>query len=157
LNARTTEAEILHRLGRSDEAAANLRVIFATQRDRLGPTHNSTIQAVIAYAPALMALGRAEEARRITAATVTAFENDDSPVRFPEGLVNKHLGVALAELGRDDEAEAALLRAREILLEANGVEHTRTRDATKVLAEFYEARGRLDEASRYRTGAAEEK
>lgn len=153
LNARTTEAEILHRLGRSKEAAASLRTLFEIKRDRLGPTHNSTIQTVIVYAPALMAIGRAEEARKVTAASVTAFEKEDGPTRFPEGLVNQHLGIALAALGRHGEAEAALLRAREVFLEVHGEEHSRTREATKALAEFYAARGRPEEAAHYEAAA----
>jgi tetratricopeptide (TPR) repeat protein len=156
MNARTTEAEILHRLGRSKEAVANFRIIFAAQRDRLGPTHNYTIQTLVVFAPALMALGLAEEARRITAASAAAFEEEEGPKRFPEGLVNKHLGIALAELGRDEEAEAALLRAHEIFVEVHGEQHSRTREAAKALAEFYDARSRPEDAARMHA-AAEEK
>ena len=65
------------------------------------------------------------------------------------------LGACLLELERADEAEETLLRAEAVLANSSGAPPALWEDTLATLVRLYEAQGRVEEATRYRTLLAE--
>jgi hypothetical protein len=66
-------------------------------------------------------------------------------------LARTELGVCLRDLGRFDEAEAALLAAHGVLEAKFGADDARTKRAARELATVYEKLERAEDAERWRT------
>ncbi|MEV1121481.1 tetratricopeptide repeat protein [Actinosynnema sp. NPDC049800] len=111
LDVRACLAEILHDLGRSEEAEAELRDVVAERGRVLGPTALDTLEAKHRFGHLLWDRGRlaraADEHRELLATSVEHRGDDDA---FTQIVRVCHARV-LQQLGRLGEAEAELRRA----------------------------------------------
>lgn len=131
-DASTLDAEagrwaIVHKLGRTAEAAPELERIAATASARLGPAHPATLSARAEHAQCLLALGDAAGAAGVyedvlaRRAALRGEANTDAI-----SAVRERLAAAYASLQRFDEAEAIY---RDLLAQRTarfGEEHSET-------------------------------
>ncbi|MCC8244589.1 tetratricopeptide repeat protein [Saccharothrix luteola] len=111
LDIRACLAEILHELGRSEEAEAELDDVVAERGRVLGPTALDTLEAKHRFGHLLWDRGRltqaADEHREVLAASVAHRGDEDVYTQ----IVRVCHARVLQQLGRVDEAEAELRRA----------------------------------------------
>jgi tetratricopeptide (TPR) repeat protein len=154
LSARGFHAIVLRDLGRLDEALAEIDSVHAAYAAHLGPEHFDTIEAQLLSVEFRIAADPSPARLADADACLATFEK-----AYPEGnyrvdMARSLRGMALACAGRNEEAEATLLRAyRDItgrVSPANRISH-RIADA---LVWFYTRAGRPAEAAAWRAKAA---
>ncbi|MGE0481950.1 MAG: tetratricopeptide repeat protein [Phycisphaerae bacterium] len=139
-------SELYHRTGRRDQARGLIEQTRALAAERLGENH-----ALIGSC--LHNLGQiADEERDFAAAerhyraAIQVYEHALGPHHPNVGVNRGDLALALMNGGRLDEAEAEILRAREIVAEAYGPKHYKFSGALTLLADVRRRQKRLDEA-----------
>ncbi len=139
---------------RLERAEPLLRETYETLRRVQGPDKPQTLAAMGNLAEIYTLGGDPGRAEPLLAeAAETARSTLSAGNRITASLLRKQ-GDCLAALGRLDQAEALLLQAHGLLAAATGEADKETRKAASALAELYEARGRADEAFRWRVRAS---
>ncbi len=110
----------------------------------------------VLYADLVAAIARqrgrpAEAERRVRELIALAGHRDGS---WAMSFLERNLGLCLLDLGRTDEAAAALLSAADHINRLLPPEPRRRREIAGDLARVYQALGRADEAARWRAAAA---
>ncbi len=130
--------------GRPGEAAKVLEKNVEIGRRVLGPDHPDTLGATASLADAYNDLGRHGEAYGLAQQAVAGYErikfDDDAPV----GGSQVALGRALTGLKRYPEAEAALIKAEQLLSKAKGISR---RSSLEALVALYTATGDATKAA----------
>jgi len=150
ITAMSTLAQIYQAQGRLAEAEPLFANLVQLQRKLLGRKHRDTITAMNNLAGLYALQKRFEEAEVLMAATVSAGREALPAGHSYLGAYLTTHGQVLRHLSRFDDAERALLEARNILVAALGPSHQRTLKATKELVELYDAWAKPEEADRWR-------
>jgi serine/threonine protein kinase/tetratricopeptide (TPR) repeat protein len=145
----------LYRLmGRSEQAIPAFTEAGAIFRHDHGESHPEVAIAMNNLGKAHLDLGHAEEAESQFAAGLALARGLWPAEHANVGLLRSNHGLALAALGRADEAERELLAGYEVIAEDLGAGHPRSRRVAGEIAQFYEERGRPDEAARWRAAVS---
>ncbi|MEO8274598.1 MAG: serine/threonine-protein kinase [Thermoanaerobaculia bacterium] len=129
--------------GQSAEALPLFERAVAGMRKVYGPGHPTLAEALVITSLRLSRAGRQEEALADLAEARATY----APLDHPElAAVDNYSGLALADLGRFAEAEAAFLRARDRYARDRGAESTLTAVALANAANVVSEQGRAIEA-----------
>jgi serine/threonine protein kinase len=116
----------------------------------LGPDHPQTSMSESLYGLVLVDMGRPDDAEPILAEAVQKLRE-----QFPEG--HAYLAMALSRQAkcfvarsRYQEAEAAFLEAHAVIVATAGPDHPLAPDVAENLANFYDDRGRPNDAAKWR-------
>ncbi|MEL7473350.1 MAG: tetratricopeptide repeat protein, partial [Planctomycetota bacterium] len=142
-------AKALRRTGDAEAALSHLESAVELHRRRYGSAHIETYRHLMAAGLAARDARRSELAlERYAEAVEVAERVPDAPDRYA-GYAIGSTGFALMDLGRFDEAEAALLEGRERLVAAEGETHAYVKSITRHLVRLYERTERAREAERW--------
>jgi non-specific serine/threonine protein kinase/serine/threonine-protein kinase len=143
-------------LKRYDEAESMLEELLSTQRRVLGDTHWQTCSTMINLARVYKAREQWDRAEPLNREAVAGGRVGLPAGHWMLGVFIGHLGVTLVELERYEEAEATLLEAHAMLLEAMGPDHARTVAQAEQLATLYRRWGHDEDAAEWakRAGGA---
>jgi non-specific serine/threonine protein kinase/serine/threonine-protein kinase len=142
LRAMNNLALTLRATGRLAEAESMLRPCFEGAKKAFGPTHPQTLTVLANLGELVEQQGRPEEGLGLVEEALAGLR-----AAFPDGhlLVGQTLikqGSCLTALGRFDEAERALVEAREMVVAHVGADHSVTRLADEKLTALRAAAGR---------------
>jgi len=132
-------AFLYRRQARWDEAEPLLREALEGYAEALGPDHPNTLVVRSNLGEMQHERGRVAEAERTHAATIEGFARALPEGHWLHGLALMRHGVCLRDLQRHAEAEAELLGAHALLVEALGRENLRSRRCAEELVDLYEA------------------
>ncbi|MGW4967655.1 FxSxx-COOH system tetratricopeptide repeat protein [Nonomuraea sp. NPDC004186] len=139
-------ASVLGRLGRLQEAEAEIRAVLQARRRVLGEEHPGTLTSWNNLASVLGDLGRLQEAEAETRAVLQARRRTLGE-EHPETLNSRNnLALVLGDLGRLQEAEAEARAVWQTQARALGEEHPDTLTSRNNLALVLGRLGRLQEA-----------
>ncbi|MCL4220657.1 MAG: serine/threonine-protein kinase [Phycisphaerales bacterium] len=133
--------------------AATAERIFDSLRERSARNfgaHDLTCGAALRRIAALRRLARPSEALTCIDATLPLFTDQAPEGDWRVGLLLSARAGAMADLGRDAEAESLYHQALAMLGMHSGSDDARTKQTARALVEFYESRGRYEDASRLR-------
>jgi tetratricopeptide (TPR) repeat protein len=117
-----------------------------------GAEHPDTLVSATNLAATYLALGRFEEAAKLLEPTVAASRKSLGNERYGTGFALCAYGESLLGLERYEEAEAALLESRSILLSVFGAGDPNLRRPEEALLRIYADTGRDEEAAALRAG-----
>jgi serine/threonine protein kinase/tetratricopeptide (TPR) repeat protein len=136
--------------GRVDEAVDLSRELVKRRRVVLGDHHPDTLISMSTLATALFREGRLEEAASLHAEAIEGARRV-LPGHWRFAMMQSSYADCLVALERYNEAGAALIESHRLLEATLGRSDPRTAQVAEQLAVLYEARGRPDDASRWRT------
>lgn len=116
--------------------------------------HDLTCGVVLRHSAALRKLSRPSDALGCIDAAMPVFTASAPQGDWRVGLLLAARAGVMAELSRDAEAEPIYQQALAMLSVHSGPDDERTRQTARALFEFYESRGRYEEASRLRESPA---
>lgn len=117
---------------------------------RVFGAHDLTCGAALRRVAALRRLSRPAEALACIDASLPLFTEQAPEGDWRVGLFLAARAGAMADLARDAEAEPIYHEALAMLAAHSGPEDARTRQTARALVEFYESRGRYEDAARLR-------
>jgi serine/threonine protein kinase len=145
-------ASLLRARGDAEGALRECRQVLAL-RGRVLPDAHPMVAAVQQIAGlALLDLGRAREAEPLLRESLRLRRQALPPGHWLIASSESVLGACLTAEGQYREAEGLLLRAHTGLESSRGRDHARTAEARRRLVELYEAWGRPDRASAWKSG-----
>lgn len=146
----TSIAMLKSDLGELREAEVLLRDAIAIYERSVGPGHQYVASALTELGVVLTDRGAPGEALPVLERALAIRAADYTPADPLMAATNAAYGHALAQLGRFEEAERAMLESVPYLAEAGAPPNRRARLALAWTADLYEAWNRPEEAMRFR-------
>ncbi|MCP4654137.1 MAG: serine/threonine protein kinase [bacterium] len=145
---------VLQAQGRLVEAELHCQQALAVRRQLLGEDHPATARTKRNLAVLLLALGETPTVEVLVSQVLGILRENKPAGDWEIADAVGVLGAYLTTLGRYAEAEPCLLESYRVLEQSKGPRATYTRDASRRLADLYQAWNRPQEAARYRSLAA---
>jgi tetratricopeptide (TPR) repeat protein len=124
---------------------------YEVSRELLGEEHPDILPTMSNLGKVYIAQKKYAEAVQVLEKAVTTSKKVMPPGFFGTGITLQAYGEALAGVGRDRDAERALLEAYAILLPAMGADHPGVSKCAGMLAGVYERSGRMSDAALWRS------
>lgn len=144
-------AVIYNRTGRPQLAEPLILEDYEVSRETLGEEHPDILPTMSNLGKVYIAQGKYEQAVQILEKAVITSRKVMPPGFFGTGITLQSYGEALAGLGRDREAERALVEAYGILEPVRGADHPGVSHCADMLATIYARTGRPTEAALWRS------
>jgi tetratricopeptide (TPR) repeat protein len=146
LNSMDNLGTLYLKRGDWDRAMAHTGRALEIIRAEFGPRSFRAARTMNNVAAIHRGMGDYAEAERIFGEAYDILRSQDGRELYA-GWIRRNQGHMLWELERYDEAESAMVEAVAVLSEVSGDGDFRTRSALTLLGDFYEDRGRTDEAA----------